>query len=121
MRRSSPSCTWSEGWPLGLILLGQALQERALEQITDMIDRFASNPDVIAEYLWRELIQRQPAERRQFLLQTSILSQFNPGLCDAVTGQANAETMLESLREENLFLIPLSGRTILASVPSLVQ
>ena len=59
------------------MLVGQALQERPHDQIHAIIDRFARNPDFIADYLWRELIQRQPEERQQFLLRTSILDQFN--------------------------------------------
>ncbi len=102
--------SWSEGWPLGLMLLGQALQERAQDQVQAIIDRFASNPDFIADYLWRELIQRQPEERQRFLLQTSILDQFNAQACNAVTGRSDAEAMLTAIAEENLFLIPLGER-----------
>ena len=102
--------SWSEGWPLGLVLVGQALQERGHHQISALIDRFAQNPDFIADYLWTELIQRQPEERQQFLLRTSILDQFNADVCDAVTGRGDAESMLASVAEANLFLIPLDER-----------
>ena len=102
--------SWSEGWPLGLMLLGQTLQNRPHEQISAIIDRFAKNPAVIAEYLWKELIQRQPADRQAFLLQTSILDQFNAQACNAITGRTDAETMLSAIAEENLFLIPLGER-----------
>ena len=85
---------------------GQALHDRPHERISTIIERFAENPAIITEYLWRELIQRQPAKRQAFLMQTSILAQFNVQLCNAVTGLANAETMLSEVAEENLFLIP---------------
>jgi LuxR family maltose regulon positive regulatory protein len=101
---------WSEGWPLGLMLLGQALQEQAPEQISAIIDRFAANPDFIADYLWRELIERQPEDRKQFLLRSSILEQFNVQLCNTVTGGTDAELQLVAVAEENLFLIPLGER-----------
>lgn len=102
--------TWSEGWPLGLVLLGQALQEREQGQIGAIIDRFSNNPEFIADYLWKELIQSQAADRQRFLLQTSILSQFDPALCDAVTGRSDSDALLDELLEENLFLIPLGER-----------
>ncbi len=45
--------SWSEGWPLGLMLLGQALHDRPHERISTIIERFAENPAIITEYLWR--------------------------------------------------------------------
>ena len=102
--------SWSEGWPLGLVLLGQALREREHEQLSVIIDDFSHNPDFIADYLWKELTLRQPADRQAFLLQTSILSQFNPRVCDAVTGRTDSQSTLAALKEENLFLIAIGER-----------
>ena len=42
-----------------------------------------------------------------FLLQTSILECLTAPLCEAVTGQTQAQAMLETLMEMNLFLVPL--------------
>ena len=53
------------------------------------------------------MLSRQPAEIRQFLVRTSILSRFSAPLCDAVIGSANAAEIIDVLDRENLFVVPL--------------
>ena len=53
------------------------------------------------------MLSRQPEEIRQFLARTSILSQFNAPLGQAVAGSANAAEIIGILERENLFVIPL--------------
>ncbi len=42
---------------------------------------------------------------RQFLLQTSLLDEFDVDLCKAVLGQGNWKTLLETVRANNLFVL----------------
>ena len=53
------------------------------------------------------MLEHQPDEVRSFLLETSILERLSGGLCNAVTGRAGSQAMLERLERANLFLVPL--------------
>lgn len=64
----------------------------------------------ILGYLTEQVLDQQPEEVRQFLLQTSILHRLNGDLCDAVTGRDDSRALLARLLKANLFLIPLDDR-----------
>src|SRR5439155_12723986 len=61
----------------------------------------------ILDYLVEEVLQRQPEDTQMFLLQSAILTRLTGPLCDAVTGRADGQALLEELERANLFLIPL--------------
>ena len=61
----------------------------------------------IENYLWEEVIARQPEAVQEFLLRTSILSPFNAPLCDAVTGRTDSAAMIRQLERDGLFIIAL--------------
>ena len=67
------------------------------ETSAGFIAGFAGDDRYIVDYLAQEVLQRQPEHVRQFLLQTSILDRLSGPLCDAVTGQAEAERTLAEL------------------------
>ena len=62
------------------------------------------------DYLVAEVLQRQPAHVRSFLLQTSILDRLHGPLCDAVTGQEEGNARLEALERGNFFVVPLDDK-----------
>ncbi|WP_024285505.1 LuxR C-terminal-related transcriptional regulator [Cellulomonas sp. KRMCY2] len=98
----------TEGWIAALQLAALSMQGRA--DVAGFIAGFAGDDRYIVDYLVEEVLQRQPAQFRDFLLRTSILSRLNGSLCDAVTGQGGAKAMLEALDRGNLFLVPLDDR-----------
>ena len=98
----------TEGWIAALQLAGLSMQGR--EDLAAFIADFAGDDRYIVDYLAEEVLQRQPAEIRTFLLKTSILSRLSGALCDAVTGQDGSRARLESLDRANLFLVPLDDR-----------
>ncbi|MDT4922472.1 MAG: hypothetical protein QOG01_185 [Pseudonocardiales bacterium] len=98
----------TEGWIAALQLAALSMQGR--DDIAGFIASFAGDDRYIVDYLVEEVLQRQPARVRSFLLQTSILSRLNGSLCDAVTGQDGGKVMLEALDRANLFLVPLDDR-----------
>jgi LuxR family maltose regulon positive regulatory protein len=71
---------------------------------------FAGDDRYIVDYLAEEVLQRQSAHVRHFLLQTSILDRLSGPLCDAVTGHDGAKAKLAALEQGNLFLVPLDNR-----------
>ena len=97
--------TRTEGWIAGLQLAALSLRSR--DDTVDFITSFSGSHRFILDYLTEEVIQGQPANLQQFILQTSILSRLRGSLCEAVTGQGKGQETLEKLEASNLFLIPL--------------
>ena len=99
--------TRTEGWIAALQLAALSLRGRA--DAAAFIAAFAGDDRYIVDYLAEEVLNRQPPHVRDFLLQTSILDRLSGPLCDAVTGNAGSQDMLEHLDRANLFLVPLDG------------
>ncbi len=95
----------TEGWIAGLQLAGLSMRDRA-DPAAFIADLSGSHRHIL-RYLTEEVLQQQPPEIQQFLLQTSILDKLTGALCDALTGAANGRVLLEQLYDDNLFLIPL--------------
>ena len=98
----------TEGWIAALQLAALSLQGR--EDVAAFIDGFAGDDRYIVDFLAEEVLQRQPEDVQQFLLQTSILDRLSGPLCDAVTGQDGGKAKLAALERGNLFLVPLDDR-----------
>jgi LuxR family maltose regulon positive regulatory protein len=98
----------TEGWIAGLQLAALSLQGH--QDGHDFIQAFAGDHRYILDYLVEEVLQRQPAPIRRFLLQTAILDRLNGALCEAVTGQPDASALLEDLERGNFFVVPLDDR-----------
>jgi LuxR family maltose regulon positive regulatory protein len=92
----------TEGWPTALWLASVALERHS--NIEAFIEGFTGSATAIAEYLAEDVMAGQPAEVGDFLLKTSILSQFDAHLCDAVCGRSDSATLLQRLERESLFL-----------------
>src|ERR671928_185995 len=73
----------TEGWIAALQLAALSLQGR--DHVDAFIDGFAGDDRYIVDYLVEEVLQRQPPQVRDFLLDTSVLSRLTGPLCDAVT------------------------------------
>jgi len=98
----------TEGWITGLQLAALSMQGNP--DISGFIQAFAGDHRYIVDYLVEEVLQRQPASVRNFLLQTSILDQLSGSLCNAVTGQQEGDARLEALEQGNFFVVPLDNR-----------
>jgi len=98
----------TEGWIAALQLAALSMQGR--DDVAGFIAGFAGDDRYIVDYLVEEVLQRQPARVRSFLLQTSILGRLSGPLCDAITGDDGGKTMLDALDRGNLFLVPLDDR-----------
>ncbi|BAS12436.1 serine/threonine-protein kinase PknK [Arthrobacter sp. Hiyo8] len=98
----------AEGWIAALQLAALSMQGRG--DVAGFIAGFAGDDRYVVDYLAEEVLQRQPDDVRNFLLQTSILNRLNGQLCDAVTGQNTGKAMLEALDRGNLFVVQLDDR-----------
>lgn len=97
--------TRTEGWIAGLQLAALSMRDRS--DIAGFIRAFTGSHRFVIDYLVEEVLQRQPDEVRSFLFRTAILDRLSGPLCDALTGQAGGDEMLEKLERENLFVAPL--------------
>ena len=98
----------TEGWIAALQMAALSLQGR--EDASAFIAGFAGDDRYVVDYLAEEVLARQPAEVRQFLLETSVLERLTGPLCDAVTGRHGGKATLVALERANLFLVPLDDR-----------
>lgn len=101
----------TEGWAAGLqmaaLSLRSELDSADPELLRARIEKFTGDHRYVIDYLAAEVIRRQPAEIRQFLVKTSILDCFNASLCNAVAEQEDSQALLLRLEKANLFLISL--------------
>lgn len=95
----------TEGWVTGLQLA--ALSLHGASDPEGFIQRFTGSHRYILDYLTEEVLEQQPDDVRDFLLETSVLEQLSGPLCDVLTNRNNSQEMLEQLDQANLFLQPL--------------
>src|SRR5215467_5490171 len=95
----------TEGWAAGLQLAGLSLRGQA--DVTGFVAAFSGSHRFVLDYLAEEVLERQSDQLRGFLLETSLLERLSAELCDAVTGRADSQAMLEQVERANLFLVPL--------------
>ena len=99
-----------EGWVTGLQLA--ALNLRSQENREQFLEHFSGQDRLVQGYLFEEVVADQPAPIQRFLYRTSPLDQFSAPLCDYILEIENSQEILESLKETNLFLIPLDNRGV---------
>lgn len=91
----------TEGWIAGLHLAGFAMHGQ--QDPTHFITNFSGSNRYILAYLLEEVFEPQPPNIQHFLCATAILERFNGSLCSAVTGQAEAGSILAYVERANLF------------------
>ena len=108
--------TRTEGWVVGLKMVALSLKEH--EDASAFIRAFSGSHRYVLDYLVEEVLKRQPAHVKTFLLETSILEKLNGSLCDALmtdewrkSGESG-QVVLEYLERNNLFVISLDDERI---------
>jgi LuxR family maltose regulon positive regulatory protein len=100
--------TRTEGWLVGLQLLGLSLSEHT--DPLSLLQEISGDQRYILDYLTEEVLRRQPQEVQTFLLCTSILEQLNASLCDAIMEQTGSQQILQQLEQANLFVVSLDSK-----------
>ena len=95
----------TEGWAAGLQLAGLSLRGHA--DAAGFAAAFSGSHRFVLDYLGDEVLAGQPGQVRAFLLETSVLERLSGELCDAVTGRAGSQAMLQDIERAGLFLVPL--------------
>ena len=95
----------TEGWVAGLQLAALSLQGRS--DPAEFVATFGGSHRYVLDYLTEEVLARQPDQLVRFLSETSVLARLCGPLCQAVTGRADSQQLLEQAERANLFLLPL--------------
>lgn len=101
--------TRTEGWIVGLQLAAISMQGE--DDASGFIESFTGSHHFVLDYLLEEVLNHQPQSIQDFLLKTSILDRLCGSLCDALIADSenSGQDMLETVRNANLFLIPLDN------------
>ncbi|MET0765162.1 MAG: LuxR C-terminal-related transcriptional regulator [Blastococcus sp.] len=97
----------TEGWAAGLYL---AALSRTRPRTAAGSPFPGDDERLVADYLQAELLARLSEADLAFLTRTAVLDRLSAPLCDAVLERTDSSAVLEHLRQENLFLVPLDGR-----------
>jgi LuxR family maltose regulon positive regulatory protein len=95
----------TEGWAAGLQLAGLSL--RGHTDAAGFAAAFGGSHRFVLDYLADEVLDSQTGQVRAFLLETSVLERLSGELCDAVTGRAGSQAMLQDIERAGLFVVPL--------------
>jgi LuxR family maltose regulon positive regulatory protein len=95
----------SEGWPAAVQMA--ALSLRGAADPGRVARALEVRSPTIADYFIAEVLDQQPADLVQFMLDTSILGQLTPAACAAVTGRHDSAAMLRRIDTAHLFLVAL--------------
>jgi LuxR family maltose regulon positive regulatory protein len=96
----------SEGWPAVLQMAALAL--RGSTDPARLARVLQVQSQTITEYFVSEVLDQQPSEVAQFMLDTSVLAGVLTGdACAALTGRQDAEALLRSIDAAHLFLVAL--------------
>jgi LuxR family maltose regulon positive regulatory protein len=97
----------SEGWPAALQLAVLALGDSP--EGAERLRGFGGTLAEVADYLATEVLERLPADLREFALATSILGSFSAELAEAVTGMPDGAALIDRVGRANLFLVSLDA------------
>ena len=101
----------TEGWLVGLQLVGLSLQGRGSSTSSrDLLEEISGQHGYILDYLTEEVLSRLEPSIQCFLLHTSVLDRLSAPLCDALLGRSDSQQVLESLQRANLFVVPLDSQ-----------
>jgi LuxR family maltose regulon positive regulatory protein len=95
----------TEGWAAGLRLAAISLAGHPDPE--RFVAEFSGTDRTVAEYLLAEMLDRQPDEIQQLLLDTSLLDRVNGELADLLTGRPGSERILLELEDANAFVVSL--------------
>ena len=95
----------SEGWAAALQMA--ALSLRASTDPVRAARALEVRSHEIAGYFVSEVLDQQPPEVAQFMLDTSVLGELTADACAAVTGRQDAAALLRSIDTASLFLVAL--------------
>lgn len=107
----------NEGWVAGLYLATLSLGDDASEQA--LVRQIRANNVNILDYLFTEVLMKQPIAVQDFLLRTALLNRFCVPLCEALLGTAWIETVQQDSQLRQI--IGASQRPVQSMIEWLVR
>ena len=99
----------TEGWAGVLCLLAGSLGRMSnLEHRSQLMAALNHTEKKALDFLSEEILLNLPKDIRRFLMETSILAELTPSICQAVTERDDAADVLEELYRRNLAIASLS-------------
>jgi LuxR family transcriptional regulator, maltose regulon positive regulatory protein len=95
----------TEGWPAALRIIA-SMPSRSGSELKEYVHNLSGLQRPIAAYL-SELLDGLPTEVVDFMLRTAVLDRLSGPLCEAVTGESSARTILASLAQRQMLLTPI--------------
>lgn len=92
----------TEGWAAGIQLAGLMSLKTEWN-----VESFESTHPFITEFLLQEILSSLSSETQDFLVQTSILNELKPTICDALTNRTDSHSILMELEKKGLFIVRL--------------
>ncbi|GHO78249.1 hypothetical protein KSD_60200 [Ktedonobacter sp. SOSP1-85] len=96
----------TEGWIASLQLAALFLQKQT--DLSASVHLLSGSQRFLLDYLREEVLSGLPEDMQHFLLQTSVLTQLNASLCNAIRGREDSDRLLDQVERANLFLQPLN-------------
>ena len=97
----------TEGWVAAMQLAGLAGSGSGGDAVANTLT-YSGDSKYISDYVLGEILEQQPEEIRQFLLDTACCPRISSALCDEMRQTKDSQAILERLSAANLFIIPLS-------------
>ena len=97
----------SEGWAAAVQMA--ALSLRGAADPMRIAQALEVRGHAMAEFFVSEVLEQQPPEVAQFMLDTSILGELTADTCAAVTGRPDAAALLHAVGAAHLFLVALDA------------
>jgi len=96
----------TEGWAVGLRLTSMVLGEPVASR-AEMLSSLTGDRRQLVAFFSEEILARQPDRLQNFLVRTSILDRFCADLCTAVSGEREAQELIEQCESKGLFVMAL--------------
>jgi LuxR family transcriptional regulator, maltose regulon positive regulatory protein len=84
-----------------------ALTLRGADNPAPAVQALGAGGHAIAEYFVSEVLDQQPPEVAEFMLDTSVLDELTADACTAITGRQDTEALLRRIDAAGLFLVAL--------------
>lgn len=114
-RTGGPLAAWlldkmqslTDGWPAALQFT--ALAARTQAELEHYARNLSGHATHVADYLAEDVLNAQTPDVRAFLLETCSLPRLSADVCNAATGRADSQRMLQLLEKRGLFTTPLDS------------
>jgi LuxR family maltose regulon positive regulatory protein len=99
------ACAKTEGWPAGLQLLSLSVGSGG--HWAERLHTLSGNNRAVGAFLAEDVFSGQSEEVQGFLVQSSVLRQFNAALCNEVGERRDSREIIEQLQRQGLFIFSL--------------